>query len=151
VAERLPPIPEGLPPDTEPMRETPSGWLWFVPSFGNYGAVYIDAADGVRFAEAREMEIQAGKFFHRERKQRQRQLPGKEAKVATATKTESKAPKSEFAKLLEDGSDRELHAFLTKSVTRSDASWKSRAGRKTRKDGESRQAFLDRVLLGKSS
>lgn len=134
----IPPKPSGLPDEAEFMLHGACGDLWFVPTYGQHGAVYVDdPEEGLRFSRGgKDYDVRPANTT------KEGNMP------ATATKTESKAPKSEFAKLLEDGSDRELHAFLTKRVTYSDSTWKARAGRKTRKDGESRQAFLDRVLLG---
>jgi bifunctional non-homologous end joining protein LigD len=72
------------------------------------------------------------------------------SKGGSTTKTKPKS-KSKLAPLLESGSDRELAEFLLANLTYSDKTWASRAGRSSRKKGESRSEFIERVLLAKSS
>lgn len=63
--------------------------------------------------------------------------------VATAV---ASAKKSKFQELLESGSDSDLAKWLLDHQTLSDATWKSRQGRKSRAKGESRRDFIARVL-----
>jgi bifunctional non-homologous end joining protein LigD len=62
-------------------------------------------------------------------------------------KSTPKKSKSKLTPLLEDGSDKELAEFLLANLTYSDKTWASRAGRSSRRKGESRSEFIERVLL----
>lgn len=67
-----------------------------------------------------------------------------------ATTTKGDAPMSKFANLadvLENGSGAELAQFLNSHPNVPDSQWKSRAGRARRRKGETRQEFIDRVLI----
>jgi ATP-dependent DNA ligase len=66
---------------------------------------------------------------------------------AAPKKSTPKKSKSKLTPLLEDGSDKELAEFLLANLTYSDKTWASRAGRSSRKKGESRSEFIERVLL----
>lgn len=50
-----------------------------------------------------------------------------------------------------EGSDEKLAKFLLAHVTYPDSSWADRAGDKSRRKGESREAFIQRVLRGEEA
>jgi hypothetical protein len=67
--------------------------------------------------------------------------------AATEKPRKESTPKSKLAKAM-DGDDQKLAKFLLANPTYSDATWASRAGGKTRRKDESRESFIQRVLLG---
>ena len=70
--------------------------------------------------------------------------PAKPAKAVKPAKTAKKTPLA----IAKEGTDAELAEFLLAHQTYPDASWKDRAGKKSRRDKESRSDFIRRVLLG---
>jgi hypothetical protein len=62
-----------------------------------------------------------------------------------ATKSRPSRSKSKLAVAMQ-GTDAELAEFLLANPTYSDATWKSRAGRHSRRSGESRSEYIARVL-----
>jgi len=62
-----------------------------------------------------------------------------------ATKSRPAKSRTKLAIAME-GTDSELAEFLLANPTYSDATWKSRAGRHSRKSGESRSEYIARVL-----
>jgi hypothetical protein len=71
--------------------------------------------------------------------------------AAAASRPAKKSPKKSKLAVALEGDDASLAAFLLAHQTYPDVAWKERAGRKSRKDGESRADFIRRVLGGEVS
>jgi hypothetical protein len=135
----VPSPPAGLPDGAEFMGERVNGTLWFVPAKGQHGAVYNVTPSGeVRFAESCDYDLPP--LPKTSPKKTHQPKGGRMATKEATPKTKSKLA------VAKEGTDAELAAFLLAHPTYADSVWKDRAGRKTRKDDESRSDFIVRVL-----
>lgn len=78
-------------------------------------------------------------------------VPAKTRPAAKSAPTPAKPARRTKLAVAMDGTDAELAEFLLARPTYSDAQWKSRAGGKSRRKGETRSDFIRRALVSKEA